>query len=36
MEEIEEGWWLGVGTCSGGREPGLGHDEETRMTHHQG
>lgn len=26
MEEMAEGWWLGVGTCSGGREPGLGHD----------
>lgn len=26
MEEIAEGWWLGVRTRSGGREPGLGHD----------
>ena len=26
MEELDEGGWLGLGTCSGGREPGLGDD----------
>lgn len=26
MEELGEGGWLGLGTCSGGREPGLRDD----------
>ena len=26
MEELEEGGWLGLGTCSGSREPGLRDD----------
>ena len=26
MEELDEGGWLGLGTCFGGREPGLGDD----------